>query len=88
MSPRVKPVSRGRRWKKGDLQGITPEELQRMIKVSKKNDLHADRNTLMLRLGLAHGLRVSELLTLHVKDIDLANGQIHIERGKNGKSHE
>lgn len=88
MSPRVKPVLRSRRWKKGDLQGITPEELQRMMKVSEKNDLHADRNTLMLRLGFAHGLRVSELLNLRVKDIDLSNGQIHIERGKNGKTHD
>lgn len=88
MSTRVKPVLRGRRWKNGDLQGITLEELQRMIKVSEKNDLHAERNTLMLRLGFAHGLRVSELLNLRVKDIDLSNGQIHIERGKNGKTHD
>lgn len=87
MSPRVKPLH-GRRWKKGDMQGIEPEELQLMIKVSEKNDRHASRNTLALRLGFSHGLRVSELLNLHVKDVDLANGQIHIERGKNGKTHD
>ena len=43
MSPRVKPILRGRRWKKGDIQGITPEELQAMIKVT-KNDRYAKRN--------------------------------------------
>jgi type 1 fimbriae regulatory protein FimB len=87
MSPRVKPILRARRWKKGDLQGITPEELQRMIKVS-KDDHHAKRNECMLLVGFSFGLRVTELLELKIKDVDLDNGQIHLERGKNGKTHD
>ena len=87
MSPRVKPVLRGRRWKKGDIQGITPEELQAMIKVS-KDDRYANRNACMLLVGFSFGLRVSELLNLKIEDIDLHNAQIHLERAKNGKTHD
>jgi len=87
MSPRIKPVLRSRRWKKGDMQGITTKELEAMLKAS-KNDSHADRNRLMLKLGFEFGLRVSELLELRVRDIDLENAQIHLERSKHGKVHD
>jgi integrase len=87
MSPRAKPIERGRRWKKGDIQGITPEELQAMIKVS-KSDRHAKRSECMLLLGFSFGLRVSELLNLKIEDIDLDNCQIHLERLKSGKVHD
>jgi type 1 fimbriae regulatory protein FimB len=87
MSPRVKPVQRTRRWKKGDMQGITPGELQAMIKVS-KDDRYAKRNECMLLVGFSFGLRVSELLGLRVENIDLENGQIHLERLKDGKTHD
>src|ERR1700730_11204049 len=86
MSPRVKPVKRSRRWKKGDIQGITPEELQQMIKIA-RNDRYAKRNECLLLVGFSFGLRVSELLTLKVEDIDLDNAQIHWERLKSGKAH-
>jgi len=87
MSPRVKPVLRGRRWKKGDMQGITPEELQRMIKAA-KNDRYANRNACMLLAGFSFGLRVKELLNLKVEDVDLNNAQIHLARVKSGKTHD
>jgi len=87
MSPQVKPVLRGRRWKKGSHQGITPEELQQMIKVA-KNDRYAKRNECMLLVGFSFGLRVSELLNLKVENIDLENSQIHLERAKQGKTHD
>src|SRR5262249_18680855 len=86
MSLRVKPL-RSRRWKKGDIQGITPEELQQMIKVA-KNDRYAKRNECMLLVGFSFGLRVKELLNLKIEDIDLENSQIHIERAKQGKTHD
>jgi type 1 fimbriae regulatory protein FimB len=87
MSPRIKSVLRGRRWKKGDIQGITPEELQAMIKVAKK-DRYAKRNECMLLVGFSFGLRASELLNLMVGDIDLDNNQVHLERLKSGKIHD
>jgi type 1 fimbriae regulatory protein FimB len=87
MSPRVKPVLRGRRWKKGDIQGITPEELQQMIKIT-KDDRYAKRNECMLLVGFSFGLRVSELLNLKIEDVDLDNSQIHLERLKSGKVHD
>lgn len=87
MSPRVKPIQRSRRWKKGDLQGITPEELQLMIKVA-RNDRYAKRNECLLLVGFSFGLRVSELLNLKIEDVDLANAQIHVERLKSGKVHD
>jgi integrase len=78
MSPRIKPLLRGRRWRKGDIQGITPEELRQMIKVS-KSDRYAKRNECMLLVGFSFGLRVSELLNLKIEDIDIYNAQIHLE---------
>ena len=86
MSPRIKPVLRGRSWKKGDLQGITPEELRAMIKVA-KNDRYGKRNECMLLVGFSFGLRVSELLNLKVGDIDLDNAQIHLERLRSVRVH-
>ena len=79
-------INRRRRWHKDDLQGITPEELQVMIKVA-KNDRYALRNKCMLLVGFSFGLRVSELLNLKIENIDLDNCQIHIERLKQGKIH-
>src|ERR1700722_20195969 len=70
MSPRVKAVQRSRRWKATDQQGVTPEELQKMVEVS-KDDRHALRNECMLLVGFRFGLRVSELLSLRVGSIDL-----------------
>src|SRR5712675_1519858 len=87
MSPRIKPVLRGRRFKKGDIQGITPEELQEMIKVA-KNDRYGKRNECMLLTGFSFGLRLKELLNLKIEDVDLDNAQIHIERAKSGKTHD
>jgi type 1 fimbriae regulatory protein FimB len=87
MSPRVKPIQRSRRWKKGDIQGVTPEELQSMVKVA-KNDRYAKRNECLLLVGFSFGLRVSELLALKIEDIDLDNAQIHLERLKHGKVHD
>ena len=78
MSPRIKPL-RTRRWKATDQQGITPEELQAMIKVSTMTDRHALRNECMLLVGFRFGLRVSELLSLRVSSIDLKDERIHIE---------
>src|ERR1700730_16037001 len=87
MSPGIKSILRGRRWKKGDIQGITPEELQAMIKVA-KSDRYARRNACMLLVAFSFGLRVSELLNLKVGDIDLDNNQVHLERLKSGKVHD
>ncbi len=58
-----------------------------MIRVS-RNDRYAKRNELMLLVGYSFGLRVSELLNLRVESIDLQNGQIHLERLKDGKVHD
>ena len=86
MSPRIKPL-RTRRWKATDKQGVTPEELQQMIEVS-KDDRHALRNECMLLVGFSFGLRVSELLSLRVAHIDLKDERIHIEALKSGKTQD
>lgn len=86
MSPRIKPL-RTRRWKATDQQGVTPEELQAMIEVS-KDDRHALRNECLLLVGFRFGLRVSELLSLHVRDLDLKDERIHIEALKSGKAQD
>jgi integrase len=83
MSPRVNP-NRSRRWNTNDQQGITPEELEKMIDQC-QDDRHAARNECMLLVGFRFGLRVSELLELHVANVDLKDERIHIEAAKNGK---
>ena len=69
------------------MQGIAPEELKRMIKVA-KNNRYAKRNECMLLVGFSFGCRVSELLNLKIENVELNNGQIHIERTKQGKTHD
>ena len=58
-----------------------------MIKVAKK-DRYSKRNECMMLVGFSFGLRVSELLHLKIEDVDPENAQIHLERLKNGKTHD
>lgn len=44
------------------------------------------RNKCLIYMSFIHGLRVSELTTLHLSDVDLAGGVLYVRRLKNGYS--
>ena len=46
---------------------------------------NSHRNKMMIQLFLASGLRLSELIDLHWKDINLMSGQLKVVLGKGSK---
>jgi site-specific recombinase XerD len=61
------------------------EDIAAVLKVCTGKGLWERRDTAMLRLGLATGMRVSELVGLELGDIDLVQRVARIRRGKGGK---
>ena len=58
---------------------LTEEEVERLIKAAK-----TDRDKAMLLIAYRHGLRVSELVNLQWRQVDLAMGRLQVTRLKNG----
>ncbi|GHC03759.1 class 1 integron integrase IntI1 [Cerasicoccus arenae] len=58
---------------------LSPEEVQRLLPEIRPP------YQLMAKLQYGAGLRVAELISLRIKDIDLSRGQIHIHAGKGNK---
>ncbi len=66
---------------------VTEDELGRLIEATKQSR-YRWRNTALLLVMFRHGLRVSELVSLRLKDLDLKNGRVWIERQKGSLSTE
>ncbi|MGJ0627543.1 tyrosine-type recombinase/integrase [Xenorhabdus bovienii] len=64
---------------------ITQDEWNRVFSVL-NNATNKERDQCLLYLTYIHGLRVSELTSLKVSDIDIAGKTIYIKRLKNGFS--
>ena len=64
---------------------LTKNEIQKLLNISNVG-VHGMRNHCMIYLAFTHGLRVSELCSLRVSDIDLEEKTICIYRLKNGLS--
>lgn len=64
---------------------LTAKEVQAMMQAAYKG-LTGERDYCFILLAFRHGLRVSELLDLHYRDLDLIEGRINIRRLKNGFS--
>ena len=62
---------------------LTKSEIRRLIKVAKGNR-HGLRDSTMVLVGYAHGLRVSELIGLQWTDISFEDSTLHIRRAKGG----
>jgi len=62
---------------------LTGAEIDRLIITAKKNR-HGHRNATMILVAYRHGLRVSELVTLRWEAVDFNQGQLHVNRAKNG----
>ena len=53
-----------------------------------KKSRHGTRNNLMILLMYRHGLRVSELISMRIADVNLKQARISVNRIKNGLSVE
>ena len=75
----LKPAKKGRRLPKI----LTSEDFRRFFEVLDRSD--DIQHSLMLRLLIFTGMRVSELCNTQVKDIDLESCHIRVNEGKGGK---
>ena len=66
---------------------LTPEEIDRLIKAPDISDKHGLRDSIMFELMYGSGLRVSELVSLRIGDLDLVNGLAR-PFGKGGKERQ
>lgn len=64
---------------------LTAQEQQRLIKVFNERYIASQRNKAMCIILLKAGLRVSELINLQWRDIDMLSGRLTVLDGKGGK---
>ena len=64
---------------------LLPDEVEKLLKVAKKQGRYGQRNYTLLLMMYRHGLRVSEAIALRWTSVDLKEGQLHVRRLKNGK---
>jgi len=63
---------------------LAPGEVKKVIDHAGKLGRHGQRDATLLTLAYRHGLRVSELVALRWDMVDLKQGQLHVNRLKNG----
>lgn len=64
---------------------LTVEEQDQLISVFNVRYFNSFRNRTMIKLFLASGLRLSEMINLKWKDINLMTGQLKVVEGKGSK---
>ncbi|TBM28332.1 tyrosine-type DNA invertase [Hafnia paralvei] len=64
---------------------LTKNEIDKLICIS-RFEHHSERNACIIKMSFIHGLRVSELCSLRLEDIDLDSKTIYIYRLKGGLS--
>jgi type 1 fimbriae regulatory protein FimB/type 1 fimbriae regulatory protein FimE len=62
---------------------LTGAEIDRLIAAA-GNNRHSHRDATMILVAYRHGLRVSELVTLRWDAVHFSQGQLHVNRAKNG----
>ena len=72
----------GRRF---PVEVLTQDEIRRLIGACSKRSATGARNRALLVLLYRTGLRISEALGLHLKDLDAKAGTVRALRGKGGK---
>jgi len=63
---------------------LTDTEIEKLRKAARNKGRHGVRDDALILLMFRHGLRVSEVITLHWDQIDLQKGLLHVTRLKNG----
>jgi type 1 fimbriae regulatory protein FimB len=64
---------------------LTEAEMKRFLGAARGNR-HGTRDYAMMLMAYRHGLRVSELVDLRLKDIDLETGRLYVRRKKGSLS--
>lgn len=64
---------------------LSLDEVEALITAPDRTRPEGQRDHAMIELMYAAGLRVSELCSLHVRDVDLTGGSVRIDSGKGGK---
>lgn len=64
---------------------LTGKEVQAMM-LAVRHGPTGERDYCLILLAFRHGMRISELLNLHYRDLDLSEGRINVRRLKNGFS--
>jgi len=64
---------------------LTANEVQAMMMAALKG-LNGERDYCLILLAFRHGMRISEVLDLHNRDLNIKDGRINIRRLKNGFS--
>ncbi|MGE0969236.1 tyrosine-type DNA invertase [Klebsiella sp. WOUb02] len=64
---------------------LTAKEVQAMM-LAVRDGPTGERDYCLILLAFRHGMRISELLNLHYRDLDLSEGRINVRRLKNGFS--
>ena len=65
---------------------LTAAEVERLIAAARScGGRHGHRDATMILIAYRHGLRASELVRLRWDMLDLAQGQLHVTRLKNGR---
>jgi type 1 fimbriae regulatory protein FimB/type 1 fimbriae regulatory protein FimE len=65
---------------------LSPKEMDRLINAARQIGRHSYRDATMILMAYRHGLRISELVSLRWTQVDLKEGQLHVNRKKNGIS--
>ncbi|HCR3451250.1 TPA: tyrosine-type recombinase/integrase [Citrobacter werkmanii] len=65
---------------------LTTSEVDALLLSATQDACHPERNHCMLMMAFIHGLRVSELLSLTLSDLDITGRSLYIRRMKNGFS--
>src|SRR2546422_7374631 len=76
------PANAGQRY---PAEILTPDEVRALIKACSNRAPTGIRNRALLVLLYRGGLRITEALRLHPKDLDRAAGTVTVLRGKGGK---
>ena len=64
---------------------LTEAEMKHFLEAARRGR-HGVRDYLMLLMTYRHGLRVSELVALRLKDLDLETGRLYVRRKKGNLS--
>jgi site-specific recombinase XerD len=65
---------------------LTADEIERLLAASKTTSRNPERDYAILLLAYRHGLRVSELCSLKLSDVNLEVGEFHVSRLKGSDS--
>jgi type 1 fimbriae regulatory protein FimB/type 1 fimbriae regulatory protein FimE len=81
-SDRPQPPRRRRNDEVRAREHLIPDEVERLMKTARKRGRYGQRDAAMILIAYHHGLRVSELVGLRWRDIDLDHARMMVRRLK------